>query len=72
MFRDNEVTQVYVYDKPVDIATLTLQASEVDEVRRIPIAGLLQRFCFGISRLGPTRGILSGHIDWDKKLWISG
>ena len=33
MFRDNEVTTVYVYDKPVDISSLTLQASEVSEVR---------------------------------------
>ena len=32
-FRDNEVTRVYVYSKPVDIGCLTLQASEVDEVR---------------------------------------
>lgn len=33
IFRDNEVTWVYVYHEPVDINTLTLQASEVDEVR---------------------------------------
>ena len=33
MFRDNEVTTVYVYDKPVDINSLTLQKSEVSEVR---------------------------------------
>ena len=33
LFKDNEVAQVYVYSKPVDIATLTLQKSEVDEVR---------------------------------------
>ena len=33
MFRDNEVTTVYVYDQPVDIGALTLQASEVSEVR---------------------------------------
>ena len=33
MFRDNEVTQVYVYREPVDAEKLTLQASEVDEVR---------------------------------------
>lgn len=33
MFRDNEYTRVYVYQKPVDTASLTLQASEVDEVR---------------------------------------
>ena len=33
MFRDNEVPTVYVYDKPVEIRSLTLQASEVSEVR---------------------------------------
>jgi len=32
-FRDNEVTSVYVYQEPVDIEKLTLQKSEVDEVR---------------------------------------
>ena len=33
LFRDNEVTKVYVYDKPVSIQDLTLQESEVSEVR---------------------------------------
>ena len=33
MFRDNEVTWVFVYEKPVDIKHISLQASEVDEVR---------------------------------------
>ena len=33
MFRDNEVTWVYVYEEPVEISALSLQASEVDEVR---------------------------------------
>ena len=33
MFRDNEVTWVYVYEKIVDISTLKLQESEVSEVR---------------------------------------
>ena len=32
-FRDNEVTSVYVYREPVNIEKLTLQKSEVDEVR---------------------------------------
>ena len=32
-FRDNEVTWVYLYQKQVDIAQLTLQESEVEEVR---------------------------------------
>lgn len=33
LFRDNEVRYAFVYQKPVDIGALTLQASEVDEVR---------------------------------------
>ena len=33
MFRDNEVTRSFVYMKPIDIDTLTLQKGEVDEVR---------------------------------------
>ena len=33
MFRDNEVTRVYVYQEPIEIQNLTLQVSEVDEVR---------------------------------------
>ena len=32
-FRDNEVARVYVYQEPVEIEDLTLQASEVEEVR---------------------------------------
>ena len=33
MFKDNEVTKVYVYMEPVEIDGLTLQESEVEEVR---------------------------------------
>jgi NADH pyrophosphatase NudC (nudix superfamily) len=33
MFRDNEVTWVYVYGESVDISALQLQESEVSEVR---------------------------------------
>ena len=33
LFRDNEVTRVYVYKKPVHIGSLKLQESEVSEVR---------------------------------------
>lgn len=33
MFRDNELAHVYVYDRPVDAAALTLQAEEVERVR---------------------------------------
>ena len=33
LFRDNEVTWVYVYSAPVELGTLSLQPDEVDEVR---------------------------------------
>ncbi len=33
LFRDREITSVYVYDEPVEISALTLQKSEVSEVR---------------------------------------
>ena len=33
VFRDNEVVQVYIYREPVELNTLTLQKSEVSEVR---------------------------------------
>lgn len=33
MFRDNEIARVYVYLEPVDAEKLTLQTSEVEEVR---------------------------------------
>ena len=33
LFRDNEVTAVFVYDRPVELSALTLQETEVSEVR---------------------------------------
>ncbi len=33
LFRDNEFTSVYVYDRPVDLGELILQEGEVEEVR---------------------------------------
>ncbi len=33
LFRDNEISEVYVYEEPVDISGLRLQESEVTEVR---------------------------------------
>ena len=37
-FRDNEVCTVFVYREPVDLESLTLQASEVSEVRWFDLA----------------------------------
>ena len=58
MFRDNEVTWVYVYEEPVEISALSLQASEVDEVRwfdpeevSLEIQTKRDRFCV------PTAGL---------------
>ncbi len=67
IFRDNEIPWVYVYKKPVDITKLTLQASEVDEVRWFDleevyaeIAASSDRFCV------PTEG-LETLMAWIKK-----
>lgn len=52
LFRDNEFSRVYVYKEPLDITTLRLQASEVDEVRWFDLEAVWQeiqhdrsRFC---------------------------
>ncbi len=58
VFRDNEVTKVYVYQEPVDIKELILQKSEVDEVRWFDLEEVWteiktsrERFCM------PARGL---------------
>lgn len=58
MFKDNEVSYVYVYDKPVDAANLTLQKEEVEAVEWFDMDYVLAacnprdpRFCV------PTGGI---------------
>ena len=61
MFRDNEVSDVYIYQEPMEIDKLTLQESEVDEVRWFDLDEVWQeiqrekaersRFCI------PTGGI---------------
>ena len=52
LFRDNEVTSVYIYDHPVEIEKLVLQESEVSQVRwfgleevRDEIRRSRERFC---------------------------
>ena len=42
IFRDNEVTKLYVYSDPVDIDSLTLQKSELDEVRWFDLEEVLE------------------------------
>ena len=58
MFKDNEVTKVYVYMEPVEIDGLTLQESEVEEVRWFKLDEVAEeiktsrkRFCV------PTEGL---------------
>ena len=58
MFRDNEVTTVYVYTEPVKIEDLRLQESEVSEVRWFSVEDVWKeiqtdrnRFCV------PTEGL---------------
>ena len=70
MFRDNEVTTVYVYDKPVDINTLTLQVSEVSEVRWfdleevwIEIHQSRERFCVPTDGLKVLKEYLTGAVN---------
>lgn len=62
IFRDNEIVRVYVYQEPVDINQLSLQKSELDEVRWFcldevwnEIQHSRERFCMpkaGLSILG--------------------
>ena len=68
LFRDNEVTSVYVYAEPVDINSLTLQTSEVDEVRWFgldevweEIQHSRERFCVPSQGLKVLRNYLSGY-----------
>ena len=42
IFRDNEIRYAYVYQDPVSINDLTLQTSEVDEVRWFPLTAVAE------------------------------
>lgn len=65
LFKDNEVTSVFVYSEPVDISTLVLQKSEVDEVRWFSLDGVWEeiqhsreRFCVPTAGLNVLREYL--------------
>ncbi len=69
LFRDNEVTSVYVYDRPVEIENLVLQESEVSEVRWFGLEDVWdeirrsrERFCVPSEGLAILREYLNG---WD-------
>ena len=66
-FRDNEVTRVYVYTRPVDTGRLARQAGEVDEARWFgldevwdEVAGRKdrRRFCMSLEGLNTLRRFL--------------
>ena len=66
LFRDNEVTKVFVYSEPVVIDSLLLQASEVDEVRWFGLDEVWneiqysrERFCVPTAGLKVLRDYLS-------------
>ena len=66
-FRDNEVTWVYVYFEPVEIAALSLQASEVDEARWFDLGSVWNeiqvdrsRFCMPAEGLQVLLAYLAG------------
>ena len=65
IFRDNEITRVYVYKEPVDAGSLVLQASEVDEVGWFGLDDVIgavgrhdERFCVPPGGLRVLRGYL--------------
>ena len=67
LFRDNEVTRVYVCDKPVSVQDLTLQETEVSEVRWFDLEEVWEeiqhnrdRFCVPTAGLKVLREYLKG------------
>ena len=66
LFRDSEVTQVFVYDGRVEISSLTLQETEVDEVRWFGLEEVRQeirtdrsRFCVPAASLDVLKEYLA-------------
>ena len=71
-FRDNEITNVYVFSRPVDAERLVLQESEVSEVRwfgleqvRDEIRRSRARFCMSSKGLDVLRAYLYGKTPGD-------
>lgn len=70
LFRDSEVTWVYIYKQPVDIQKLVLQPSEVDEVRWFNLDEVWEeihhsreRFCVPTAGMNVLREYLKDHRD---------
>lgn len=77
LYKDNEVTSVYVYTGPVDIEKLVLQQSEVEEVRWFDLEGVWkeievsrERFCAPAEGLKILRNFLDeqSHNQFKKNL----
>lgn len=69
MFRDNEISRVYLYMEPVDIKTLVLQKEEVDEVRWFDLETVWneiqsnrERFCVPSGSLSVLRKYLQSSM----------
>ncbi|MBR3295104.1 MAG: NUDIX domain-containing protein [Clostridia bacterium] len=66
LFRDNEISFVYIYEKPVDIRKLVLQEEEVKEVRWFSLSYVIEEtrkhnemFCVPTGSLKLLEGYLS-------------
>ena len=58
LFRDNEVTEVYVYGEPVDASALTLQESEVEDVRWFDLGEVIRETASGSTYFcAPAKGL---------------
>ena len=73
LFRDNEFTTVFVYSQPVNISTLSLQKSEVDEVCWFDLDDVWdeiqhsqERFCVPIAGLNVLREYLTNISNQDR------
>ena len=67
LFRDNEVTWVYVYHDPVEIGSLSLQKDEVEEVQWFNLDDVAEeiqvsreRFCVPSQSLQLLKSFLKG------------
>ena len=72
IFRDNEVTSVYLYDKEVDISSLQLQKEEVEEVSWFPLKEVYEeiqhdrsRFCVPSEGIGLLKDALEKYRQGD-------
>lgn len=71
-FRNHEVSHVYLYDKPVDIGSLTLQESEVESVKWMPLDQCYEKarehdpkYCLFVEELDMIREYYQNRPDKD-------